>query len=201
MLTEAQRDLLKLAISGAKGAGRSGWTLKDLARWEQGADADGRITVRRLAESGNAFVGWPLDLLEAIDAEWGRSGSVSKALDVLERATSDESLPDGMDMPSGTNDYGGPERRSALTVAVDLKSLLLLIGLLGPLVAVITLVLQVRQDVRSNSMRATVMEARMQTLEGRVAEIEKARLVFCAGRREMRSDSTRNGIRIPDANC
>jgi hypothetical protein len=82
-----------------------------------------------------------------------------------------------------------------------IRSLLLLVALLGPLVAVITLVLQVRQDVRSNSIRLTVTETRMQALETRMAEAEKARLIFCAGRREMRNDSTRNGIRVPDANC
>jgi len=102
--------------------------------------------------------------------------------------------------------YAGPERRGALTIAVDLKSILVLVGLLGLLVAVITMVLQVRQDVRGNSVRATVMETRMQSLESRMAEQERARVIFCAGRRAAmaakdRGDSAGSTVRIPDAGC
>lgn len=99
----------------------------------------------------------------------------------------------------------GPERRAALTVAFDLKSILLALGMLGPLVAVITMVLQVRQDVRGNSVRATVLETRVQALEGRMTEAEKARTIFCAGRRAAmsrdRSDTSGSPVRIPDAGC
>jgi hypothetical protein len=95
--------------------------------------------------------------------------------------------------------YEGPERRSGgFTVAVDLKSVLVLIGLLGPLVAVITMVLQVRQDVRGNSVRMTTMETRVQTLEDAKRRGDNALLLYCAGRREA-SDSVRT--RLPDIGC
>jgi hypothetical protein len=100
-------------------------------------------------------------------------------------------------------DTNGTERRKALTVAVDLRSLLMVIALIGPLAAVITMVLQVRQDVRGNSIRATVLETRMQAVENRLSEAERARVIYCAGRRAagFRDRSDSSTVRIPDAGC
>lgn len=101
--------------------------------------------------------------------------------------------------------YDGAERRGAFTIAVDIKSILMLIALIGPLVAIITMVLQVRQDVRSNSVRMTVTETRLQALEGRMTEQERARTIYCAGRRAAaareRGDASSGIVRVPDAGC
>jgi hypothetical protein len=217
VLTTLQRDRLRVAIAAATGSGKSAWvaggplaqlallegaTPQDLARWDALEDEDGPITARRLQESGNAFQGWPLDVLETIDAEWCRGGSVAKVLDVVEREAARTNLPGGKAMPNGTNGYSGPERRGALTVAVDLKGLLLLIGLIGPLVAVITMVLQQRQDVRSNSVRVTALEVRQNALETRYnedrREWERARTIFCTARKT--EDSIRARV-LPDIGC
>lgn len=45
----------------------TGTTHAELERWDAVANGDGPLTLDRLQESGNAFAGWPLDALEALD--------------------------------------------------------------------------------------------------------------------------------------
>jgi hypothetical protein len=87
-------------------------------------------------------------------------------------------------------------------VSFDLKSILMVIGLLGPLVAIITSVLQVRQDVRGNSVRLTAVEVRQEALEAKYnedrREWERARTIFCTARKT--EDSIRARV-LPDIGC
>jgi len=214
-VTPEQIAIVRLAISRAKCREDDRWsaggllaqialltgnTEDELKRWDAVTNGDGPLTLDRLQESGNGFTGWPLDTLVALDRVWRAGGDRG----ALERVAGIECTPTAEEVGAVAEpSYGGPERRSPFTVAIDLKSLLMLIALIGPLVAVITMVLQVRQDVRGNSIRATVLETRMQTMEGRMTEMERARVIYCAGRRAAasrdRSDSTT--VRIPDAGC
>lgn len=212
-LTPEQQARARRAIAGGRGCGDTwaeggplsqiataeGVTPAELARWDSVANGDGHLTVRRIKESGNAFAGWPLSFLEALEAAWkGSGGDADVALAALHRWFAPPDEPEAV-MAGGT--YEGPERRNAFTVAIDIKSLLMLIALIGPLVAVITMVLQVRQDVRGNSIRVMQVEADVKSLQARMAEAEKAKLLYCSGRREAAERDTNGALRIPDAGC
>jgi len=83
-------------------------------------------------------------------------------------------------------------------VSFDLRSILITLGLLVPLVALITNVLQVRQDVRTNTLRASAQEARIQALEQKAREGDNVMLRYCIARREA-ADSA--GRYLPDIGC
>ena len=215
MLTAEQRDIALRAISRSKDCERGEWrdggplaqialltgnTEAELKHWDEVGNGDGPLTIRRIQESDNGFAGWPLALLERLDREW-RAGAQRSELERIVRAES-EPHTDGGEPVAAPTSYEGPERRSAFTVAIDIKGLMLVIGLIGPLVAVITMVLQVRQDVRGNSVRVMQVESDVKSLQQRMAEQEKAKLLYCSGRREAAARDTNGGaIRIPDADC
>lgn len=85
-----------------------------------------------------------------------------------------------------------------ITFAVDLKSILLFVGCVGPLVAIISLVFQVRQDVRSNTLRILDVDQRERShyeeLHAVTEEFKKTKLLYCTGIR-------RDTVAAPDADC
>lgn len=97
-----------------------------------------------------------------------------------------------------TTPYAGPERRGALSVNLDIKSLLFVIGFIAAILPVITLVMQIRQDVRGNSIRMTAAESRLQTLEEAKRRGDDMVLRYCVARMQA-ADSTR--VTLPDIGC
>lgn len=97
--------------------------------------------------------------------------------------------------------YDGPERRGSLTVAVDIKSVILLAAGLGPLLTVAIFYLQLRSDVRQGAADDVRRDAAVaayrednEALKVRVSKLERAQALYCSG---MRRDS----LRLPDADC
>jgi hypothetical protein len=208
-LTDQQRERLKLAIQGAKGDGLQ-WTASgplaqlarlvghrptDLARWDESTDADGRITVRRLVESGNAFAEWPLNVLEAIEREWGRKADREALTGLVERwtAMSDEGRDEMV--------YDGVERRSdpppksmfTLQQAIGFGTLLAMIsGATG-------YVIKVEQTVTSNTAAILANgqkdDERYRELKAVAEEFQRTKLTYCLN---SKADPEKHA---PDAGC
>lgn len=98
-------------------------------------------------------------------------------------------------MPAGRNGNGNGAK---ISVAIDIRSLLFLVGCIGPLVAIISLILQVRQDLRNNTMRLIDIDQRekahYEEVHAVTEEFKRTKLLYCTG---LRRDSTR----APDADC
>jgi len=177
-----------------------GATHDTLSRWDAVSNGDGPLTVRRLTESGNAFHGWPVELLEALDAQWKVSADRGALIEILQgwRDNVGAHVPDTVAGEDGMV-YDGQERRSAFTVAIDLKTLLFLVGCIGPLAAIISLVLQVRQDVRSNTQRIMEVDQREKShyeeVHAVAEEFKRSKLIFC---QSVKRDSSAKTL---DADC
>jgi len=90
-----------------------------------------------------------------------------------------------------------PQEGGPYTVTFSIRSFLMFVAAMGPLVGLIIFFLQVRQDVRSNSFRIVAAEQEISTLKTRLADVERAKLLFCAARGD--SDSLRAGL--PNIGC
>ena len=218
MLSTEQRDIALRAISRSKNCERGMWrdggplaqialltgnTEAELKHWDEVGNGDGPLTIRRIQESGNAFAGWPLGLLERLDREW-RAGAERSELERIVRAES-EPHTDGGEPVAAPTSYEGPERRSAFTVAVDIKTILLTATVIGPLLTVAIFLIQLRVDWRQNasddarrenenSAFHAAQQSRIERLEASAAKFERAHSIYCSG---MRRDS----VRLPDADC
>jgi len=98
--------------------------------------------------------------------------------------------------------FDGKERRSAFTVAVDIKSILFVVTVIAPLLGMTQWIMSVRQDVRSNTLNNITAAARVEALELRVANVEKdyqrSKLLFCAARDDTDTIRARE---LPDIGC
>lgn len=210
-ITPEQQAKARRAIAGGRGCGDAwaaggplsliaeaeGVTRTELERWDTVANGDGPLTVRRVKESGNAFGGWPLSFLEALESAWkGSGGDADVTLAAMHRW-----LEQPTESPETTLPYEGKERRSALMVAVDIKSILFVVTVIAPLLGMTQWIMSVRQDVRSATLNNITTNARVDELERRMAEQEKAKLLYCSGRREAAARDTNGAIRLPDAGC
>lgn len=214
LLTPRQQEIVRLALDRALRPGDRRWsaggllaqialltgnTEAELKHWDEVGNGDGPLTLDRIQESGNGFAGWSLDALEALDGVW-RAGSDRRALDaVLERFGAPLQLPDGE--TAVTEPYTGPERRGALSVNLDLKSALFMIGFVAAILPLILFFLQLRVDIRQNSADdirrdATLasQQAQIDALKVTASKFERAHALYCSG---MRRDSSR----VPDADC
>lgn len=94
------------------------------------------------------------------------------------------------------NPQSRTEKRGALTVSLDVKSILVFLGLVVPLVWVINAAVVIRQDVQVNSRRITAWEMETDSLKRRVAALERAKLLYCLDAQGR--DSARS---LLDADC
>lgn len=103
-------------------------------------------------------------------------------------------MPDGLPVAGNGRNGNG----SKLTVAVDIKSILFVITVIAPLLGMSQWIMSVRQDVRSNTLRAIELEQREKThyeeLRTVTDEFKRTKLLYCTG---LRRDTTR----APDADC
>lgn len=213
LLTSAHISIVRQAIARAKGRGDRRWsaggllaqialltgnTPEELDRWDKIANGDGPLTLERLQESGNAFSGWPVEALRALGRAWDAGEDRNALESLLQRYSEPHAEGDGVEA------YHGQERRSAFTVAVDIKSILFVITVIAPLLGMTQWIMSVRQDVRSNTLNTISTNSRVDALERRMAEQEKARLIYCTGRRAAVASKERGDsvtIRFPDAGC
>jgi len=102
-----------------------------------------------------------------------------------------------------------PSRGKGFVVAIDLKSVIIFVSLLSPLVALLTFGLQVRQDVRVNTMSMAAFraeldsyqadtQAKMVAYETRIVALERAKLVFCA---QVQNDTVRQQRELASIGC
>lgn len=215
-LTDRQRERLRLAIQGARGDSLQ-WTESgplaqlalleghrptDLARWDESTDEDGRITVRRLVESGNAFVDWPLDVLEAIEREWGRKPDREALMGIVERGTTAHAAPATEDEEMT---YEGPERRASLSLNFELKSIIAVVAFVALVMPGLVFLLQMHVGLRQNttddmrrdantSAQLAAQKLEIEALKVTAAKFERAHALYCSG---LRRDSAQS----PDADC
>lgn len=175
----------------------TGNTPEELRHWDEVANGDGPLTLDRIQESGNGFAGWPLDALEALDRVW-RAGEGRTAVEGLLGGSTGQPDEGADKVP---DPYTGVDRRSAFTVAVDYKTIIFLAACLGPLLTVAIFFLQLRGDLRQNSVDDIRRDAQIADLRQEIAglnlsasKFERAHALYCSG---MRRDSSR----VPDADC
>ena len=211
-LTSQQRHIVRLALDKASCPGDRRWsaggllaqiallsgnTEAELKHWDEVGNGDGPLTLDRIQDSGNGFAGWPLDALVELDGAW-RRGEGERALDGLLRASTDQP---GDRASTVTEPYTGVERRGALSINFDLKSILFVIGFVAMILPLITTVMAIRQDQRVIMMRQDAMDAWKQAVDTRLADQEKAKLLYCSGRASVVRDSGRAASMVPDAGC
>lgn len=87
---------------------------------------------------------------------------------------------------------------SKLMVAVDIRSILFVITVMAPLLGMSQWIMSVRQDVRSNTLRAIEVDQRekahYEEIHAVAEEFKRTKLLYCTG---LRRDTTR----APDADC
>lgn len=84
-----------------------------------------------------------------------------------------------------------------ISVSLNLKAILGALAALTPLVVGLTMVLQIRQDVRENTRHQVMHAQAIRDLEARVAEVERAKLTYCISR----AADTSTVRSAPDAGC
>lgn len=84
---------------------------------------------------------------------------------------------------------------SGPTVTFDIRQILTFITFLSALMAALGYVMQLRNDVRSNTLEMVEMKREMQSLRDAAEDIGRAKLLYCAGRRV---DTT---VTLPDIGC
>lgn len=89
-----------------------------------------------------------------------------------------------------------PQQHADISVNLNLKAILGGLAALTPLVVGLTMVLQIRQDVRANTTKLLLIEQRVEDHEKRITAGERAMLTHCISRE---ADSLR--ARSPDAGC
>lgn len=174
---------------------QEGATQNDLARWDESGDADGRITVRRLVESGNAFADWPLDVLEAIEREWGRKADREALTGLVERwaAMAKEERDVVYDGPDRRSDPPPPPRTFSVQQAVAFGTLLALIsGGMGYLARVDLNVTTNTKAIVENTQRD---EERYREFRAVADDYQRTKLTYCLN---LKADSSRHA---PDAGC
>jgi cell division protein FtsL len=85
--------------------------------------------------------------------------------------------------------------RSGLSVTFDIKTIVTVLTVLSPLLVGASFVLQLRQDVRQNASVIAQQRVELSELRTMVEDVQRARLIYCAG---VRRDTSRS---LPDAAC
>lgn len=84
---------------------------------------------------------------------------------------------------------------SGPTVTFDIRQILTFITFLSALMAALGYVMQLRNDVRVNTLEILELKREMQMLRDAAEDIGRAKLLYCAGKR---SDTTGT---LPDIGC
>lgn len=82
-----------------------------------------------------------------------------------------------------------------ISVTFDIRSILMVVTVLSPLLVGASFLLQLRQDVRQNAAVIAQQRIELSELRTAVEDVQRARLVYCAG---VRRDTSRT---LPDAAC
>jgi hypothetical protein len=81
-------------------------------------------------------------------------------------------------------------------VSFDIRQILTFITFLGVMSGALAYVIEVRNDVRANTLELIALRGQMESMRTQVEDVGRAKLLYCAGRR---ADTARSAL--PDIGC
>jgi hypothetical protein len=84
---------------------------------------------------------------------------------------------------------------SGPTITFDIRQVLTFITFLSVMASAVGYVLQLRNDVRANTLEIVAVKAQVEALRAGAEEVQRAKLLYCAGRRNDTAST------VPDIGC